>query len=140
LAHNQEIVSSILAPATIFGMPMKLDWELVRLILLELESSADATTILQPTEIAGYDRPLVSYHLRLLTEAGLVHGECSQSIGEPLCCYATSLTWGGHQLLETMRSKPMWNRIKTVARERGLTLSFEVIKAVAAKVVAGIVG
>lgn len=119
---------------------MKLDWELVRLILLELESSADTTTILQPIDIAGYDRLLVSYHLRLLTEAGLVHGECSQPIGEPWCCYATSLTWGGHQLLETMRSKPMWNRIKTVAREKGLTLSFEVIKAVAAKVVAGIVG
>jgi hypothetical protein len=100
VAHNLKVVSSNIAPATILGMPMKLDWELVRLILLELESSADTTTILQPTDIAGYDRPLVSYHLRLLTEAGLVHGEYSQSIAEPWCCYATSLTWGGHQLLE----------------------------------------
>ncbi|OWQ93844.1 hypothetical protein CDN99_05260 [Roseateles aquatilis] len=38
------------------------------------------------------------------------------------------LTWQGHDLLDTLRSRPMWERIKTTAKEKGLQLTFDAVK------------
>ena len=40
-----------------------------------------------------------------------------------------NLTWQGHDLLDTLRSKPVWEKIKTTAREKGIELTFEAVKA-----------
>jgi hypothetical protein len=50
------------------------------------------------------------------------------------------LTWEGHELLETMRSKAVWERIKKTATEKGIELSFDSIKALAVKALAAIIG
>ncbi len=113
---------------------MKRDWDLVREILLKLEECETARGRLNPGEIAGRDEELVSYHIQILMEAGLIVGECSLSIGRPLYCTAGRLTWAGHELLDQVRSHAAWNRIKGVAREKGLDMTLEVIKA-AAKII-----
>jgi len=113
---------------------MKRDWDLVREILLKLEACESARGQLQPGEFAGRDEELVSYHVRILMEAGLIEGECSKATGRPLHCTAHSLTWEGHELLDRVRSHAAWNKIKGVAREKGLDMTLDVIK-LAAKTV-----
>ena len=111
---------------------MKRDWELIRKILIKLEDLGSTTSVLNPSDIEGYDQELVSYHIKLLIEAGLIEGKCTKSLSAPLHCVAFRLTWDGHELLDQIRNRSVWNRIVEMARERGLDLSFEVVK-VAAK-------
>lgn len=107
---------------------MTRDWQLIKTILLHLEGLESARYILRPSDVGGYDAENVSYHIRLLIESGLIEGSCSATTGEPLYCFARSLTWNGHEFLDTIRSDSTWNRITKAARERGLDLSFSIIK------------
>ena len=117
---------------------MKRNWDLIRKILLRAESLGDTQSHIDPDDVDGSDSENVSYHLHLLIEAGLLEGECVQGIDGPLRCYATSLTWEGHEFLDKIRSSGMWDKIKTVARKKGLSLSFDVIKAAATYAIASV--
>lgn len=119
---------------------MKRDWELVRTICLKLEELGSTTTLLRANQISGYDEEVVSYHMQLLDEAGLIHATCSQSLKGPLTCWAMSLTWRGHEFLDQIRQETVWNRVVALAREKGLSLSFDVIVAFAKQVIGGIIG
>jgi Hypothetical protein (DUF2513) len=50
------------------------------------------------------------------------------------------LTWAGHELLETMRSKPVWERIKKIAADKGIELSFEAVKMLAGRALVAVLG
>lgn len=54
--------------------------------------------------------------------------------------HVTDLTWQGHKLLDTIISQPVWEKIKSTALEKGLELTFDVVKVLGAKVVALILG
>lgn len=38
------------------------------------------------------------------------------------------LTMTGHDLLDTMRSKPVWEKVKETAQSKGIELTFEAVK------------
>ncbi len=40
-----------------------------------------------------------------------------------------NLTWEGHDLLDTIRSKPIWEKIKSLAQAKGIELTFDAVKA-----------
>ena len=115
---------------------MKRDWDLVRKILLAVEKLGDTRSHVDNEDVAGADPETVSYHINLLIEAGLIKGFCNQGLDGPLQCAASSLTWDGHEFLDKVRSPGVWNKVKTVAREKGISLSFDVIKVVATSAVA----
>lgn len=115
---------------------MQREWPLVRRILKSLEAREDLRSPLRPDELEGFAPEVVSYHIRLLMEAGLIHGECSRTMGAPLSCMAYSLTWEGHEFLDQVRDEKSWNSVVRVARDKGLSLSFEIIKAVVGKLAA----
>jgi len=107
---------------------MKRDWDIVRKILMALENIQDTTSVMEPGAVSGYDNEIVSYHMKLLMEAGFIEGNCRDfTINAPLHCWATRLTWKGHEFLDRIRSDTVWNRVKGLARERGLSLSLDVI-------------
>ncbi len=106
---------------------MKRNWELVREILLALENKKSSLDYLEPEQIESYDPEAVSYHIQILDEAGLIEGHCTQAMGSPLYCYAKRLTWIGHEFLDEIRSETVWNRTKSLLKERGIALSFEAI-------------
>lgn len=112
---------------------MQRNWDLIRDILSQLERRPEAVS-LWPANIPGYDQEQVAYHIWLLRDAGLVFAECQQQ-HRSLHCIAHSLTWAGHELLDGIRPDTAWNNIKRGARERGLELSFDTIKALAQKLV-----
>lgn len=109
---------------------MKRNWDTVRRILLAIEQLPDENSQLGSSEIQGIDPDEAAYHMRLMVDAGFINGGCRHAMG-PAWCYATSLTWNGHEFLDRIRSDTQWNRIKSSIREKGMDMSFEGIMAIA---------
>ncbi len=112
---------------------MRRDWQLIRYILVAVEAldhAREENAAVWPNSFEGYGTGEVSYHMRILQEAGLIEATCRSGTSEPFCL-ATSLTWQGHELLELLRSDQMWERIQTVLAQRGLGTSFRTINRVA---------
>ncbi|ARA80262.1 DUF2513 domain-containing protein [Pseudomonas amygdali] len=113
---------------------MKRNWDLIRLILIAVEENEDHNKTITDKDIPGHDPALVAYQMRLLKEAGLVDARCVAFTSEPGECFVFSLTWEGHEFLDQIRSKTLWNKTVGVIQEKGLDLSFSTIKAAAAAV------
>jgi repressor of nif and glnA expression len=118
---------------------MKRDWEIIRRILIQLEDLGDTRSTLMPEDVAGYDAEAVSYHMKLMQEAGLIEGRCVDAM-QGLRCWATRLTWAGHEFLDRVRDQQLWNRVKSTVREKGLELSFDVIKVAANMIIGAVFG
>lgn len=109
---------------------MKRDWDVIREVLIEVEAQSE-----QDRNTFGYglgdehagDNPAKSEHALLLWKAGFIEAIDASTMAGP-AILAPELTWQGHELLDTLRSKPVWERIKTTAREKGLELTFDVVK------------
>jgi len=106
---------------------MERNWELVRKILLALEAKQSTRESLNPEEIEGFDSEVVSYHILILDEAGLVEANCSQAFTAPLNCFGERLTWEGHEFLDEIRSDTVWKNTKSLLKDKGIALSFEAI-------------
>ena len=117
---------------------MRRDWDVIRLVLAKVEEKPGLSGLVHPRDVAECDPELVSYHIRLLMQAGLVEGTCQGRQGAPEQCAARNLTWAGHELLDKIRSETVWNRVRELARQKGLELSFEVVRVAAATVVRGL--
>lgn len=116
---------------------MKRDWELVREILLRTEA-------LDPNEsltLKDFDedlRYLISYHVKMLTNSGLLHSIISNNIGNnPTQFHVQELTWEGHEFLDSIRVESTWQKVKAFVKDKGGVMTFDVIKAVAANIVKG---
>ncbi len=100
---------------------MKRDWDLIRNILLEIEAYEGNNYV--PLQIEGYSDDLVSYHVKLLSEAGLIDThDCGRSLG------VISLTWDGHEFLDASRNETIWSKAKSTITNKGGELSFDILK------------
>ncbi len=45
--------------------------------------------------------------------------------------FLRSLTWNGHEFLDAVRDEKIWNKTKNIFIEKGSTMTFELLKAVA---------
>lgn len=113
---------------------MKRNWDLIRSILLKLESQAEARGSLSPDGFTGFDSEAVSYHFKLLQSAGLIEAIDYSSLNE-LSLVARSLTWQGHELLDKIRNDTVWNSLKTTIKSKSLDLSLDTIKQVAQTII-----
>lgn len=111
---------------------MRRDWDVIREVLSEIEGLTPPTR-----EEFGYgvhrgyvaDQAKVE-HAKLLLEAGFIRGIETSTL-EGFGLLSPELTWAGHDLLDTIRSRRVWEQIKTTARDKGLELTFDVVKALA---------
>jgi hypothetical protein len=109
---------------------VKRDWDVVRAILTEVEALSPqerhSFTYGLGEACATHD-PATSEHALLLYRAGYL-------AGIPIDVYGCSaimspeLTWAGHDLLDTIRSNAVWERIKTLSQEKGIELTFDAVK------------
>ena len=81
---------------------MKRDMELILLILKYVEENGNGKSLRCPT-FENYDADQTKYHIGLCIEAGFLNGEKSQSMSHGTTYIVFSLTWEGHQKLESMR-------------------------------------
>jgi hypothetical protein len=110
---------------------MKRDWDMIREVLIEVEALGfnERDSIGYSLSYLGAEKNTSkAEHALLLWKAGLITAVDAGSMDGP-AILAPELTWQGHELLEVMRSKPVWSRIKSVAADKGLELSFEAILA-----------
>jgi len=108
---------------------MKRDWELIREILLAIEAKPDDSW-LGAEQIEGYSIEEISYHYKILHQAGLIEADFKGGLW-----WAKELTWQGHELLDSLREKALWNKIKEEIKEKGMSLSFEAIRVIASELI-----
>lgn len=98
---------------------MKRDLDLVRSILLEIESWP-ADLQLKGVEIEGYSHEDVTHNAMLLYDAGYIEAVISKSLnGNSI--YPKQLTWKGCEFLDEARDKTIWKKAKSVAGEAGVS-------------------
>lgn len=110
---------------------MKRDFDLIRLILFDLEGN-------NSIEFSDYSKDQLNYHKALIVEAGLAEGKphypSSHKTDIPDFVSIKRLTWEGHEFIDKSRNDNVWNKSKTIIAEKGLSISCDVIKHVLTEV------
>jgi hypothetical protein len=111
---------------------MERNWDVIREVLNEIASMTDAERSNLVYEVGpdatDADRTKVG-HALLLHDHGFLTGFTSQVLDDDLrTLMQPNLTWEAHDLLATLRSKPVWEKVKSTAAEKGLDLTFDAVK------------
>jgi len=109
---------------------MKRDWDVIRQVLTDIEaiapSAKDKFSIGVSRDEKDEEKQIFVAHVFLLRDAGFIKGSNSSTMaGKSIL--APDLTWEGHELLATIRSRPVWEKIKSTAQEKGIELSFDAV-------------
>lgn len=119
---------------------MKRDWDVVREILTKVESmdlhNQELSLKSFETQTAQ-ELFIISGHMKLLIERELVNGVMYSQLNIRLYIDDFSvkgLTWAGHEFLDSIRSDTVWNKTKETFSSKGLDMTFDLIKTVAAGV------
>ena len=103
---------------------MQRNMDLVRLILMKMESSPSGWTA-HDLGIHSFQPAEIGYHAHIMLQEGLIEGADVTHTGStgpeaiPL-----SLTWKGHEFLDLARDQERWNRAKAIiARVGGAPIS-----------------
>ena len=118
---------------------MKRDWDVIRKVLEEVEGHDIGDPQTLEYELAPDNFSLEAQHAHLLWKSGFLSGYDGSGISGDLLLNP-SLTWEGHELLDTLRSKPVWEKVKAKAAEQGIALSFEAVKTLGKWALSSVVG
>ena len=117
---------------------MKRNWDTIREILIRLEEMPPKKGWLRLADFLSDRAYEFSYHVELLIEAGLIHGEMSKTIGQHTSDFlAIRMTWEGHEFLDAIRSDTVWQKAKNSFVNGGLSMTFDLIKSVAKDIAGG---
>jgi hypothetical protein len=97
---------------------MKLNKDLVREILLQVEASPDPLNWVDLT-VPGHSELEIAYHARLLDEAGFIEADDLTTM-DGYDWRAKRLTYEGHEFLDTVRDAEIWRRTKETAKSAGI--------------------
>jgi hypothetical protein len=105
---------------------MRRDMDLIRKLLLKLEDH-------EPVDLSPYTEEQIGYHVALLVESGLAHGQVLSYYPQQSGA-AHSLTWAGHEFLDAARSQTLWNQAKQRFAQSGVEMTIDTAKAVLAAI------
>jgi DNA-binding transcriptional ArsR family regulator len=98
--------------------------ELVRKILLETEEASNNPIEWMALNIEGYDPEFISYHVKIMKEAGLIDAENLTTLSH--------FEWQPKSLtLDVVRNETVWAKTKEVVKSKGGSVGFEVLKELA---------
>lgn len=111
---------------------MKLNPNCVRDVLLCLEdwlvltddlvyNELSLQEIQQSEKLLKYSISEVAYTLTKLQEAEFINAYISYASNSIDCILVTSITYSGHQFIDTVRSPSAWNRIIQIAEKTGFS-------------------
>ncbi|MCY3807944.1 MAG: DUF2513 domain-containing protein [Gemmatimonadetes bacterium] len=107
---------------------MKRDMDLMRKILLAVEARPNPQSF-DLVEIPGHQQEEVSYHVKLLGDAGYLDVYDRRALGPDGYRYAPSdLTNAGHDFLDGIRSKSIWEAAKQKLHKIGGTAPLDVVQ------------
>lgn len=104
---------------------MKRDLELVKKILLALEEQEQVNP---KFVLPDYDKRIVSYHIMLMEQAGLLEAQVNKLIDGEVEAWPKRLTWQGHEWLDLARNNTVWEKVKKQLKEKTVTVSFDTMK------------
>ena len=99
------------------------------MILLEMEAHQDTGRTVD-IKAPGYSPEQISYHIRLLGEAGLIEAQPARQ------WIAVRMTWRGHEFLDATRNDTVWQKIKAEIKDRGAAIPFSLLQQLAVSVLA----
>ncbi len=129
---------------------MKRDWDLIRKQLTDVEEENDLFSEIPPEpdgtnqEWDTYETQLKEHraiesrifgHFELLVDNGYIDGLQVLRSGDGVFHYglrSPRLTMAGHDLLDTIRSATIWEKIQSTAKAKGIKLTFDAIKSLGA--------
>ncbi len=104
---------------------MKRDFELVRQLLLKLEGE-------ESVDLSSYTQEQLNYHKALIKEAGfaegIIHYPSTLRTDVPDRAILKRLTWKGHEFLDKAKNDKVWNKAKTIIKEKGVSLSLDALQ------------
>ena len=108
---------------------MRRDFDLIRQILLRVEA-VDTLDGKPDLKIEHFTDPDVAHNLDLIVQAGLISG-VEVKIGMDgywslSKVNLSTLTWPGHDFLDSIRDDSLWAKIKEKAKEPGLGLNLPI--------------
>lgn len=107
---------------------MKRDMNLIREILLYVESTDETQLSGCALRIAGHDDQVVGRHVQLLAEAGLLHANVLETDQGPVLAQVSRLSWAGHEFLDAARNEGVWSKTLAFLKHEGVTVPVEVLK------------
>ncbi|MBB6610850.1 DUF2513 domain-containing protein [Pontibacter sp. Tf4] len=107
---------------------MRRDLDLIRVILLEVEKAESISDGLDLC-IEGYTDKEISYHVKLLYQAGYLEANDDSCRETPDKWSPKSLTWQGHEFLNAARDKTIWNKAKGKIGDKLSSVPFDFLKA-----------
>ena len=117
---------------------MARDMDLFRKILFEYEK-IEYPHPLKGIEIEGYTKGQILDHQLMIEEAEFAEGKMNLTHDVESSSYiARRLTYKGHEFLEQARHDNIWNNAKTVIKEKGIPMTFEVISKVITEIVSNL--
>lgn len=126
---------------------MKLNYDCVRDVLLKLEElliceySDDTITLkwlcideLYSALSSNYSIEDVFYSVYNLEQADFLKAKFQYGCGSITDCIILDITYSGHQFIEQIRPKTVWDKSKSVFKNLG-TISIDIIKSVTSTVI-----
>ena len=105
---------------------MKRDMELVYKVLEFAENKEDFIDPVTP-EIKGYEIDAICYHIKILSQAGLLEAADWSTHDGPEWVL-THMTNPGHEFFENLKQKSVWSTIKSEFKEASLETTISVAK------------
>ena len=117
---------------------MKRDMDLIREILIRIESWD--LRQMGDLDFTNYSRAEVDYNLELTFSAGLINGSpIAWALDNTLVSSILGLTWEGHDFLDAIREKSVWDETKRTIEGSGLHhIPFELLKETASTILKSI--
>ena len=108
---------------------MKRDMDLIRSILQEVKSCDDPNGLERMPEIEGHTEAQVSYHLKLLHDAGLIEALVSDAaFGASYSDFMhINLTWAGQDFLDASKDDSLWAKAKETIIKPGTSFTFDIL-------------
>lgn len=114
---------------------MKRNWDTIREILIKLDELDSKAGSIQLSDFPKEKDYEYSYHIELLLDAGLINGKMMDSLGRQAQSFIIeSLTWNGHEFLDTIIDDNVWNKTKSTFKEGGLSMTLDLAKEVATNI------
>lgn len=110
---------------------MKLNYDLIRELLEKIESECNGKYLKDITPLDNFTEDEINYHLLVLKDGNFIKAEV-KAFSSTVRVY--QLTYKGHEYLESIRNKYIWEQVKKDVELKGLrNVSIDLLKELANK-------
>jgi len=110
---------------------VKRNIDLIRELLFITEKSHRSVAV-WTIKIKGISAETIDYHAYLLQDGGYIKADIEQLEDDTFdTVLIHSLTWSGHELLDSIRKDQIWEKVKNRIAEKTESVPFDILKQIA---------